>query len=91
MRQGCPLAPLLFIIAGEVLNVLLREAESEGKISGIKLPNSTQTQLISQFADDTSISIEVSQPHTIRNLLDILNLFRLASGLEINWSKSHAF
>ena len=58
---------------------------------GIKIPNSEQTQLTSQFADDTSILIEVNNPRRILALIDVLNTFRDASGLEINWNKSHAY
>lgn len=47
--------------------------------------------MISQLAEDTSISLEVSQPQAIATLLDILNLFKNGSSLEINWRKSHAY
>ena len=70
---------------------MLKKAEAEGKISGVKTQNSSQIQLISQFADDTSISVLVDQPDSVRNLIEILNLFKSPSGLEINWSKSHAY
>ena len=73
------------------MNVMLKAAVTEGTISGIKILNSALTQLISQFADDTTISLEVSQTEDIRALIKILNLFKEVSGLEINWAKSHAF
>ena len=85
------MAPTLFILVAEVLNLMLRKAEAGGSIAGIKLPNSNQSQLISQFADDTSILLEVSRPETTLNLINILTTFKSASGLEINWAKSSAY
>ena len=71
--------------------MMLRQAEQAGKISWIKIPNSIQTQLSSLFADNTAISLEVSRLQTIKNLIDLLNLYKEASGMEIKWSKSHAY
>ena len=91
LRQGCPLAPSLFIMVAEVLNILIKDAEREGRIKGIQLPNSQQTQIISQFADDTSMTIDASNPDSIRDLIYILDTFWKVTGLEINWLKSHAY
>jgi hypothetical protein len=37
VRQGCSLAPYLFILVGEVLNFMMKEATSRGIIKGISL------------------------------------------------------
>jgi uncharacterized coiled-coil protein SlyX len=38
VRQGCPLAPYLFLIVGEVLNLTLKKEVADGRIRGIRLP-----------------------------------------------------
>jgi len=46
VRQGCPLAPYLFLIVGEALNVAVKNLKKKGEISGIALPTSEDEQLI---------------------------------------------
>jgi hypothetical protein len=53
-RQGCPLSPLLFILAMEALSLLLKFAQIEGKISGL-LVSMTIKILHLLFADDVLI------------------------------------
>jgi hypothetical protein len=89
VRQGCPLAPLLFLIMGETLHAKVQEAQEQGKIKGMKLPRSQVQQLMLQFADDTSFTIRVEKD-TVTFLVQILHTFSLASGLLINWSESGA-
>jgi hypothetical protein len=40
VRQGCLLAPYLFLLMQEVLNLLAKKAEAEGKMKGIRLLDS---------------------------------------------------
>jgi hypothetical protein len=54
VRQDCPLAPYLSILVQEILNTMVKKAEENKRIRGTRLPGSNLTQLISQFADDTS-------------------------------------
>jgi hypothetical protein len=37
VRQGCPFAPYLFLIVGEVLTHTIKKAVSEGQLKGIYL------------------------------------------------------
>ncbi|KAL3693355.1 hypothetical protein R1sor_007006 [Riccia sorocarpa] len=52
VRQGCPLAPLLFAIATQPLMLILKKAEEDGKIHGLKLKGNTSL-LQTLFADDS--------------------------------------
>jgi hypothetical protein len=57
VRQGCPLAPYLFLIVSEILNHNIKKETQQGCIKGIDLPRAIEPQTIAQFADDTSLSI----------------------------------
>ena len=74
-----------------MLNILLKKAEVEGRILEFKISNLGQSQTLSQFANDTTIYIEVPNVETIRNLIDNLELFKDITAIEINWQESHAF
>ena len=90
VRQGCPLAPLLFLLMGEALHATIHQAQEYGNIRGVQLPKSEDQQLTLQFADDTSFTVRAEQA-SVSNLVSILQSFTLASGLHINWEKSGAY
>jgi hypothetical protein len=89
VRQGCLMAPYLFLIVGEILNIQLQEAAQEGQIKGIKLPTVPIFQLICQYADDTTLFLK-DEERCVNNSIAILEHFCSASGLLINWLKSAA-
>ena len=77
VRQGCPLSPLLFILATELLAAKIRQ---DSDCKGISLPDDQKVK-ISQFADDTTIiteNVESLKPH-----LQILDRFGNISGLKL--------
>ena len=90
VRQGCFLAPFLFLIMGEALHAKVQLAQEHGRTNNVKLPKTKDQQLTLQFADDTSFTVRVGYG-SISILLRILHSFNLASGLLINWSKSSAY
>ena len=47
VRQGCPIAPYLFILIGEVLTHIIKKAVVEGRLKGITLPRGKNQQSIS--------------------------------------------
>ena len=51
IRQGCPVAPLLYIC---VIETLLINIRANNLIQGIKSPTSNEKLLLSAFADDTT-------------------------------------
>ncbi|KAF1329554.1 reverse transcriptase, partial [Globisporangium splendens] len=85
IRQGCPLAPLLFILA---LEVLYRKIEASDEIHGVELQAAgcaTEVRL-GGYADDTTIYL--SDPKDINAMFAILDKYGAASGLRVNRHKS---
>lgn len=86
IRQGCPLAPALFVIASDALFYLLRDDTLSPKIHGIKMSDDSELLNI-QFVDDTALFLELSR-HNIDSLNQKLATFGRASGAHISNSKS---
>lgn len=81
-RQGCPLSPILFILALEPLAVAVR---TQPGLSGIRI--GSRNHLISLFADDI-IFFLTDLKNTIPNLVNMIEEFGTFSGYKINNSKS---
>jgi hypothetical protein len=90
MRQGCPLALYLFLIMGKILNMHTQLATQEGLIRGIKLPTVPLFEVISQYADDTTLFLKGEERY-VSSIVELLDRFCTALGLLLNWSKSTAF
>jgi hypothetical protein len=86
LRQGCPLSPLLFILAMEALSLLLKSTQAEDKISGIKVSRTLKI-LHLLFVDDVLIMTK-GTPQEWIEIKEILHNFCSATGLTINWDKS---
>ena len=84
VHQGCPLSPLLFALAVEMLALKVRQ---EQICLGIELPNG-QNAKISQFADDSTL-INLEDTRSLRNAMStefIWSIVRLAIKLKGNRS-----
>lgn len=87
LRQGDPLSPFLFVLAAEVLNLMIKKATSLNKWSGIPICKSGPILTHLQFADDTII-FSLPDLEALGNIQKTLILFQLTSGLQINFHKS---
>jgi hypothetical protein len=85
MRQGCPLSPLLFKIALEILARAIRQEEEIKRIQIRK-----DTVKISLFADDMILYIKDPKNCTLK-LLETINRYSMVTGYKINLQKSLAF
>ncbi|KAJ8020919.1 SCO-spondin [Holothuria leucospilota] len=85
VRQGCPLSPYLFILC---VDILARRVYIDDHLRGIKI--SGNEIKISQYADDTTFFMDGSK-QSLDRLFHILNKFKVASGLNINYDKSYLF
>jgi hypothetical protein len=83
VRQGCPIAPYLFLLAAKVLNRMVNIELQEGRVKGISLPVEERQQIIAQYADDTSFTL-LGEEEPVRNLIYTLETFCQASGLVLN-------
>lgn len=89
VRQGCPLSPLLFITAFDVLGAMLQRAHDEGSIQGVAFPRVNQRALHNFFADDVYLVIRAMLTY-ILTVQRLLELFGNASGLFCVWEKTVA-
>lgn len=87
IRQGCPIAPLLFAIAVDGLNCLIHQKIQEGAIKGLSLPNQREQMCLQQFADDTN-ALVLNKDASLTCFWKCLDTFCLASGSKINHNKT---
>lgn len=87
LRQGDPLSPYLFILCAEGLSALLKRAEANREIEGIRVcPGAPHVSHLF-FADDTSVLLKASISGA-RCLQQILHLYEEVSGQVINKDKT---
>jgi hypothetical protein len=86
VRQGDPLSPLLFVIAAELLQVLVNKAASQGLLRA-PIPHDDDEFPIIQYADDTLLVLQ-ADANQLFFLRALLNSYETASGLKVNFGKS---
>jgi len=80
VRQGCPLAPYLFILATDVLGHML--GDPKYGVEGLSLPRGGLIR-DQTFADDTALYLQGS-PANLDRTREVLRTFCSASGAKIN-------
>ncbi|KAF1315018.1 Rxlr effector protein, partial [Globisporangium splendens] len=84
IRQGCPLAPLLFIVAAEILALAVQQ---DPHLEGIRVTRSgAEPHLISTFVDDSAVFLK--QGKQLPRLVQLLSEFGQQSGLHVQPTKS---
>jgi hypothetical protein len=87
LKQGDPLAPLLFLMVADGLGALMRMAVDKGRFKPFLVGRSGLPVSILQYADDT-LCIREASVDNLWALKVILRGFELASGLKVNFWKS---
>ena len=75
VRQGCPLSLLLYVINGEVINLIIKNND---KIVGYPIPNQKENTKLSQYTDDTNLFVLTEQ--SIIEILYFFEQYNLATG-----------
>jgi hypothetical protein len=80
VRQGCPLAPYLFILTTDVLGYLMVDPRYE--VEGLSLPKGGLIR-DQTFVDDTALYLK-GTPNNMDKAQRVLKLFCQASGAKVN-------
>jgi hypothetical protein len=87
LRQGDPLAPLLFNFVVDVFSRMVNKGSSSGMIRGLCSHLVPGGVVSLQYADDTLIFLERDERNAI-NMKWLLTCFEQISGMKINYHKS---
>lgn len=79
IRQGYPLAPLLYAISFDALGWIIKKCMSDATIQGLKVKGTDDQLCLQQFADDTNAILRAKEKYA-ETFLDSLNIFCLVSG-----------
>lgn len=82
LRQGCPLSPFLFLLCAEGFTSLLKRAESNDMIHGVR--TASQAPSISHlfFADDNFLFLDATKEEC-QQVKDIFKIYEEASGQQV--------
>jgi hypothetical protein len=87
VRQGDPLSPLLFVLAGDLLQSMVNRAKDLGHLQ-LPIPERAGADFpIVQYADDTLLIMEAC-PHQLLVLKNSLSDFASSTGLKVNYNKT---
>ena len=81
-RQGDPLSPYIFVLCAEILANMIRKNPD---VKGIKINN--KKYLISQYADDTTLTLEATEK-SLKTALNLITYYAKFSGLSLNIDKT---
>ena len=82
VRQGCPLSPLLYVLAAEPIS---RAIQDSPDIDGFPLPSGDRLKIL-QYADDTTCF--VMSNNSLLSLTQLFQRYTKASGAKLNIDKT---
>ena len=82
VRQGCPLSPLLYVVAAEPLSRAIQDSQ---EIQGFPLPSGEHLKIL-QYADDTTCF--ATNDSSLLSLIQLFDRYATATGAKLNLDKS---
>ena len=86
VRQRYPLSPLLFVLAAELLQILINKAAEQNLLKA-PIPQPDEDFPIVQYAGDTLLLLKADAKQLFF-LKALLNTFAESTGLKVNYKKS---
>ncbi|KAE9032264.1 hypothetical protein PR003_g5465 [Phytophthora rubi] len=84
IRQGCPLAPLLFLLAAEILGLAIQQNPD---LTGLPVPSLEGVRhIFSAFVDDSTVFLE--RATQLKRTMELVRRFGALSGLHVQPTKS---
>uniref|UniRef100_A0A803PI32 Reverse transcriptase domain-containing protein n=1 Tax=Cannabis sativa TaxID=3483 RepID=A0A803PI32_CANSA len=90
LRQGDPLSPYLFLICAEGFSSLLKHYERRHWLTGCHVARGAPMVSHMLFADDSYVFCKANE-YESQNVIRLLNSYELASGQQVNFTKSSVF
>ena len=83
IRQGCPLSPMLYILA---LEPFLRKLKANSALRGLTLPGASEVARYTAYADD--VSVLVTSSAEVEEVSKEIGRYEAVTGAKINREKS---
>jgi hypothetical protein len=83
VRHECPLLPYLFLLVGEILNILIKQLVGKREICRMVLIRGEREKILSQYAHDTTFTL-VGSEDNVNKAMEFFNNFLNISRLKFN-------
>jgi hypothetical protein len=90
LRQGDPLSPYLFLLCVEGFSALIRQAQRDQKIYGIRIARQAPEISHLFFADDSILFCQATEA-ACSKIQELLHIYELTSGQQVNREKTNIY